>query len=112
MSTTSLLGDHERVKDDIEEGLAAQVSGSRSSAGPRYRKPTLHLATACMILLVVMSGLRSVTPPVFLKPFYGGSGPCFRKGMGGLPTHYILPSGDKIPSVALGKYRLRRSLNF
>ena len=104
MSAISFLGDHWRVKDDIDDGLAAPVSqaGSRSSKG-RYRKPTLlHLAVTCVILLFVMYSLRSFTPAVFTKAFYGR--PCFWKGMGSLPTYYILPSGDKIPSVALGKY--------
>jgi len=71
MIAMSLLdGDHRRAKDDLEEGLAAQVSGSRSST-ERYRKPTLlQLAAAWMILLFMMSGLRSVTPAVFLKAFF------------------------------------------
>ena len=99
MSTTSLLGDHEHVKDDIEEGSAALVSELRSRTG-KYRKPTLlPLAVSCVAALFMMYSLRGVISAVLLKTLYGAP-----YGMGSLPAHYILPSGDKIPSVALGKY--------
>ncbi|SJL07117.1 related to aldo/keto reductase family proteins [Armillaria ostoyae] len=61
----------------------------------------------CVILLVFFTlgiGLHSTR---FTHSFLG-TGRCSRYNSstgGGLPTHYTLPSGDKIPSVALGLWK-------
>lgn len=85
------------------DGDVKQVSGSpERPVKCAYRKKTfLHLLAATVILFSVMYGLRHISRAGLI---YRGR-PCY-KGLHGsaakLPSHYTLPSGDKIPSVALG----------
>lgn len=88
------------------ESLPTYFEGSEKPIRAHSRKPSI-LTRFCTILLVVLmltlsarrfSQWKGVTAPIF------GSVRCQHNDSlrGGLPTHYTLPTGDKIPSVALG----------
>ncbi|KAJ2921113.1 hypothetical protein H1R20_g15981, partial [Candolleomyces eurysporus] len=81
--------------EDVEE---QEYDAMRPRKRAETWKTTLTvglLVAAAMYALV--SGLRGA---------FGGSGCHGRKS--GLPTHYTLPSGDRIPSVALGVWRAEK----
>lgn len=73
----------------------------------KRRNFVFRILVACAIMYSIFLGVRHVSR---LRMMHGGIG-CQKplighhKNMstGALPTHFTLPSGDKIPSVALGR---------
>lgn len=59
-------------------------------------------------MVVAVQGLRTFTRSSlgFLHSGVRGCGGMRNVSLKALPTHYVLPSGDKIPSVALGMVML------
>ncbi|RDB14678.1 Glycerol 2-dehydrogenase (NADP(+)) [Hypsizygus marmoreus] len=76
----------------------------------RHRKDLgLRVLAAIIILCTLMYyGLRHVSRSGLASAFYGCSKGLHRAA-GQLPTHYTLPSGDRIPSVALGVWQAPKS---
>lgn len=59
----------------------------------------LKLIIAIAVMFTLVSGARTLSRSTFWKVCHGGQR---NISTGNLPSHYTLPSGDKIPSVALG----------
>ncbi|KAF8143459.1 hypothetical protein K438DRAFT_1993872 [Mycena galopus ATCC 62051] len=61
----------------------------------------LRILTITSLMVMVLFGARHVVRSGLPKCMGGGT----HRTMTSLPSHYTLPSGDKIPSVALGVWR-------
>lgn len=95
---------------EIEKGRSTgynknDTSGARSSLRILFTR--LIIVFGAMYITIV--GLRTVKNTGSLLPLSSWSscrgkilGSGSHRNFGTLPTHYILPSGDRIPSIALG----------
>ena len=92
-----------------EEGKAEEQL-TRKIRRDKIKKILFHVLAVFAVMLVALQGLKSFikTSERFLT--YGGKG-ChgMQRNLSSLPSHYALPSGDKIPSVALGTAAVRSS---
>ncbi|KAG9093430.1 hypothetical protein FRC07_011467, partial [Ceratobasidium sp. 392] len=77
------------------------------------RTRALQFACFAAVVLVILRGIsvhrashRDVCP--YPPPEYGGIGKVVHGAKAKLPSHYTLPSGDAIPSVALGTWQAPR----
>ncbi|KAJ3525138.1 hypothetical protein NM688_g8450 [Phlebia brevispora] len=72
----------------------------------KIKKILFHVLAVSAIMVIAAQGLRAFirSSERFLQ--YGGKG-ChgMQRNLSSLPSHYSLPSGDKIPSVALGCWK-------
>ncbi|KDQ49217.1 hypothetical protein JAAARDRAFT_43007 [Jaapia argillacea MUCL 33604] len=79
----------------------------KSTTTADKKRRIFHFITAAAIMVAIFSGLRHVSKSN--SKFLWGSAGCHgRLNMSTaskLPSHYTLPSGDKIPSVALGVWQ-------
>ena len=66
------------------------------------KKRFARLLAAFAIMLIAFSGLKQLSRSN-LNGIWGCHGAA--RNISSLPTHYTLPSGDKIPSVALGVWK-------
>jgi hypothetical protein len=78
--------------DDVEQFSAMATPVSRHK---KYKNPNLIRLVASAMLISLIYGASQITGTFLHQNFF--------EGHGGLPSHYALPSGDKIPSVALGE---------
>jgi hypothetical protein len=78
----------------------------RSLGSARPKKIILHILAIIAIMYATFSGVRYISRSnlKFPKGLWGCHGA--QRNLSSLPSHYTLPSGDKVPSVALGRYRL------
>lgn len=69
----------------------------------RFKKLAFHLLAVAAIMYAVFSGVKYLARSLPKMRMPGGA-PCNgpRRNLSSLPEHFVLPSGDKIPSVALG----------
>lgn len=70
----------------------------------RHKRLLFHILAVAAVMYVSYLGIRAVARSSKVRmgrPCHGG-----HRNLSSLPSHYTLPSGDKIPSVALGEYSL------
>jgi len=66
----------------------------------RFKKLAFVLVAGATVMYLAFRGARALVGSV--KPCHPAHRHHHNANLTGLPTHYTLPSGDKIPSVALG----------
>ncbi|THU77313.1 Aldo/keto reductase [Dendrothele bispora CBS 962.96] len=90
---------------DDHDKTSPQVSSYKTRKNKHFKRFVLLV----FIMVSVMLGLRQLgTRPNMFRWVVGGGGKCHHTGpnfSGGLQSHYVLNSGDKIPSVALGVWK-------
>lgn len=85
-----------------------------TSASPVAQKSTKYTFSRVFSVLLVMFAAAFTVKQVYpgLRNALKGGVRCHHEGnFKGLPTHYTLPSGDKIPTVALGSWALHSLCN-
>ncbi|KAL0960495.1 hypothetical protein HGRIS_005533 [Hohenbuehelia grisea] len=111
---SSLFADEDQLEDHYTTNTTNKSRTLRASS--RSKK---HLAFVLLSLAVVMTalvrGAQHLVRGFRMRGCHTGLGGSrnqstkFANG-GGLTTHFTLPSGDKIPSVALGVWRAEKNL--
>lgn len=71
----------------------------------RYKNLAFHCLAIAAVMYAIFSGVKYIARAM---PKMRTGAPCHgpRRNLSSLPEHYTLPSGDKIPSVALGTVTL------
>ncbi|KAG8726408.1 hypothetical protein FRC12_023429, partial [Ceratobasidium sp. 428] len=91
-----------------------QPALQHSTPNPAFRRRRILQVTCfAAVALVVLRGIFvHSAPDRFVCPYppeeYGGVGKVVQDAKMKLPSHYTLPSGDRIPSVALGTWQAPR----
>jgi hypothetical protein len=88
-----LLGSHK----DEQTTPAAQAQNTN-----KLKKNIFWAVAVVTILYAALSGIRHISQSNFKYVKWLGGCHGSQRNLSGLPTHYVLPSGDKIPAVALG----------
>ncbi|KAL4250107.1 hypothetical protein ABKN59_005965, partial [Abortiporus biennis] len=72
----------------------------------RVKKVIFHLLAVVGMMYATFVGTKALFRWSAVSP--ATRKPCHNRNLTSLPTHYTLPSGDKIPSVALGVWQAGR----
>ncbi|PSR73736.1 hypothetical protein PHLCEN_2v10426 [Hermanssonia centrifuga] len=75
---------------------------SRRTHNNRVKKVLFHVLAVAAVMFVVFQGLRSF---VRSSSKFLHAPPCHGRNLSSLPSHFTLPSGAQIPSVALGVWK-------
>ncbi|KAJ7081581.1 NADP-dependent oxidoreductase domain-containing protein [Mycena belliarum] len=84
--------------------LPTDVEGQQKPSQPRSRglkRTAFRIVAVVALMVMLLSGVRHVSR-IALPRCKGGR---LYQNITSLPSHYTLPSGDKIPSVALGVWQ-------
>ena len=65
----------------------------------RVKRILFTVLSLCAVMVAGFQGLRAI---VRSSAGFLHTAPCAQRNLSSLPSHHTLPSGDKIPSVALG----------
>ncbi|KAJ7505834.1 NADP-dependent oxidoreductase domain-containing protein [Mycena galericulata] len=79
------------------EALPSDVGSREKSCSERPRRTLLRVFSALVLMVMFLYGVRHVSRTGLSRCVGGG----LHRNLTSLPSHYTLPSGDKIPSVAL-----------
>ncbi|KAI9065994.1 hypothetical protein FKP32DRAFT_1756257 [Trametes sanguinea] len=87
---------------DVEE---QQRLNHRSTSSRSFKRVLFHILAISALMYMSFVGVRAVARSAKLRMPIGA--PCrgAQRNLSSLPTHYTLPSGDKIPAVALGVWQ-------
>ncbi|KAJ6477162.1 NADP-dependent oxidoreductase domain-containing protein [Mycena vitilis] len=89
------------------QALPTDAQGQQKSPCPcrsRSKRTLLRIFTALALVVMLFSGIRHVSR----TSLAGCMGGRMQRNLTSLPSHYTLPSGDKIPSVALGVWQAKK----
>ncbi len=78
--------------------LPTDAEGQQKACRSHSKRTVLRIFAFFALMFVLFSGIRHVSRTA--RPRCTGGR--LHRNMTSLPSHYTLPSGDKIPSVALG----------
>jgi hypothetical protein len=80
----------------------------RARNARKQKKVIFHVLAIVTIMYAAFSGIRYVARSNLglAKGLWGCHGA--QRNLSTLPSHYTLPSGDKIPTVALGVWKARK----
>ncbi|KAF7365614.1 Aldo-keto reductase [Mycena venus] len=88
------------------EALPTDVDGQqKTSSSCSSRRSPLRIIAVFALMTLLFSGVRHVSR-TGLPRCVGGR---MHRNLSSLPSHYTLPSGDKIPSIALGVWQAGRN---
>jgi hypothetical protein len=81
-------------------GEDEQITTLKERTTSKPKKIIFHVLAILAIMYAALSGVRYVSRLRLPKGFWGCHGS--QRNLSSLPSHFTLPSGDTIPSVALG----------
>ncbi|KAF4577462.1 hypothetical protein EYR40_003002 [Pleurotus pulmonarius] len=90
---------------DVEQAEENKENSSHQSAKTYFKGLAFRLLAIFTITYMLVRGLLSIPKPAFLQRGCHGRN---SSTMGGLPSHFTLSTGAKIPSVALGVWRAEK----
>lgn len=90
---------------DVEQADGNKETSSPQSAKAYFKGLAFRLLAIFTITYMLVRGLLSIPKPAFLQRGCHGRN---SSTMGGLPSHFVLSTGAKIPSVALGVWRAEK----
>src|SRR5882762_6353988 len=79
-----------------------QTTTSQGCNARKRKKNIFYILVLVATIYITFSGLRRISRSNFGPPEEPWACLGAQNNLLGLPSHYTLPSGDKIPSVALG----------
>lgn len=85
-----------------DDGDEEQQFGVAPRVQNRHKRLLFHILAVAAVMYVSFLGVRAISRSSKMRM----GKPCHavHRNLSSLPSHYTLPSGHKIPSVALGEY--------